>query len=201
MLNQPKTGGDPVPSAVPYLRWSLFAILLLACAAALIGLPHAEEGQWSTWLRLVPVMLLVLFIGGYATYRFTLVRADHYSAGKALVRVGALVLLAGAIAGIALDRPAAPPHTAVGLDLAAALGGADPVARSLAAELARYRPRAEALGHVPRLIELLDDPSPPVRSEAQATLVALAGHGVGDPPGLAERWRQHWSAIGVKAVR
>jgi hypothetical protein len=200
MVNQPNTGGGPVPSAVTYLRWSLFAILLLASAAALIGLPRAEAGAWSTWLRLVPVMLLVLFVGGYATYRFTLVRAGHYSAGKALVRVGALVLLTGAIAGIALDRPTGPPRTVVGLDLAPALAGADPVARALAAEVARHRPRAEALGHIPRLIELLDDPSPLVRAEAQATLVALAGHGVGDPPGLAERWRQHWTAAGVKSA-
>jgi hypothetical protein len=201
MVNQPNTGGGPVPSAVTYLRWSLFAILLLASAAALIGLPRAEAGAWSTWLRLVPVMLLVLFVGGYATYRFTLVRAGHYSAGKALVRVGALVLLTGAIAGIALDRPGPQRPAHGGLDLAAALSGADPVARALAAEVARHRPRTEALGHVPRLIELLDDPSPLVRKEAEASLVALAGHGVGDQPGAAERWRQHWRASGVPSVR
>jgi hypothetical protein len=198
MSNAPTPGGDAVPGAVPYLRWSLFAILLVACAAALIGLPRAEAGEWSIGLRLVPVMLLVLFIGGYATYRFTLVKAGHYSAGKALVRVGALVLLTGAIAGIAIDRPT-PPRPAGGLDLSASLAGPDPVARALAAELVRHRPRAEALGHVARLISLLDDPSPLVRSEAQASLVWLAGHDVGDAPGAPERWRRHWSAAGVKA--
>src|SRR5512137_1888674 len=92
---------EDLPTAVPYLRWTLFAILLAASGAALIGLPRAEAAGWSIWLRLVPVMLLVLFVGGYATYRYSLVRAGHYSAGKALVRVGALVLLTGAIAGIA----------------------------------------------------------------------------------------------------
>jgi hypothetical protein len=199
MSNQPNPGRDEVPGAVPYLRWSLFVLLLVACAAALIGLPRADAGEWSTWLRLVPVMLLVLFIGGYATYRFTLVRAGHYPAGKALVRVAALVLLTGAIAGIAIDRPS-PRRPLAGLDLAAPLGAADPVARALAAELVRHRPRAEALGHVPRLIALLDDPSPLVRGEAQASLVALAGHDVGGAPGVAERWRQHWTSSGVKAV-
>src|SRR5512137_177223 len=104
MSNEPNPRGDDVPGAVPYLRWSLFAILLVACAAALIGLPRAEAGDWSTWLRLIPVVLLVLFVGGYATYRYTLVRAGHYPAGKAVVRVGLLLLLTGAITGIALDR-------------------------------------------------------------------------------------------------
>ena len=200
MSNRPNPGAEPIPGAVPYLRLALFAILLLAAAAALIGLPRAEEGGWSTWLRLIPAALLVLFIGGYATYRFTLVRAGHYPAGKALVRVALLILLTGAIAGIAVDRPE-PRGAANGLDLSVPLGGADPVTRALAAEVVRYRPRAEALAQIPRLIELLDDPSPLVRSEAQASLVALAGHGIGDEPGRAERWRRHWSDAGVKGLR
>jgi hypothetical protein len=198
MSNTPTTR-DEVPSAVPYLRWTLFAILLAASGAALIGLPRAEAGGWSTWLRLVPVMLLVLFIGGYATYRYTLVRAGHYSAGKALVRVGALLLLTGAIAGIALDRPV---RSAVvkGLDLVAPLASPDPLLRALASEVVRSRPRGEALGHVPRLIALLDDESPAVRREAHSSLVALAGRDAGDGAGAADRWREYWTAAGVKAV-
>ena len=199
MLNEPNRRDDAVPGAVTYLRWSLFAILLLASGAALIGLPRAEAGGWSTWLRLVPVLLLLLFIGGYATYRFTLVRAGHYPAGKALVRVGALVLLTGAIAGIALDRPAGPPPPA-GLDLAEPLASAEPLARAVACELLRHRPRPEALGQVPRLIALLDDQSPLVRREAHATLVALAGRDMGDGDGAADRWRGFWIASGVKAI-
>jgi len=199
MANQPRQGDDAVPGSVPYLRWGLFTILLVACAAALIGLPRADAGGWSTWLRLVPVLLLVLFIGGYATYRFALVRAGHYPAGKALVRVAVLVLLTVAITGIALDRPA-PRSPVTGLGLAAPLGGADPVARALACELVRHRPRAEALGHVPRLVALLDDPSPQVRSEAHASLVALAGLDVGAGPGAADRWRAHWGGALPKAV-
>jgi len=192
MPNVPSTRGDRVPVSIPYLRWSLFAILLLAAGASLIGLPRAEASGWSTGARLIPVLLLILFVGGYATYRFTLVRAGHYPAGKALVRVGALVLLTGAIAGIALDRPATRP-AARGPELGAGLGAADPMARALAAELARHRPRAEALGQVTRLIALLEDPSPLVRSQAHATLVALAGRDLGEGSGAAERWRAQWA--------
>lgn len=198
MSNTPSTRDD-VPVAVPYLRWTLFAILLAASGAALIGLPRAEAGGWSTWLRLVPVLLLVLFIGGYATYRYTLVRSGHYSAGKALVRVGALVLLTGAIAGIALDRPA-PPAAVKGLDLTAPLTSPDPLTRALAGELVHARPRSEALAHVPRLIALLDDESLQVRTAAHASLVALAGRDAGQGAGAADRWREFWSASGVKAV-
>ncbi len=135
------------PVAVRDLRWILFALLLAASAAALIGLPRAEAGGWSTWLRLVPVMLLVLFIGGYATYRYTLVRAGHYSAGKALVRVGVMVLLIGVIACIALERAPAPP-AGPGVDLAGPLESPDAAVRALAAEVVRTRPPAEALRHV-----------------------------------------------------
>jgi hypothetical protein len=199
MPNEPSKGGDPVPGAIPILRWSLFAILLVASSAALIGLPRAEASGWSTWLRLTPVLLLVLFIGGYATYRFTLVRAGHYPAGKALVRVAVLVLLTVAITGIALDRPA-PRRPVAGLDLTPPLASPDPLLRALASEVARHRPRAESLGHVPRLIALLDDESPLVRREAHDTLVALAGHDVGEGTGAADRWRQYWTSTGVKAV-
>jgi hypothetical protein len=198
MSNTPSTQDD-VPTAVPYLRWTLFAILLVASAAALIGLPRAEAGGWSTWLRLVPVALLILFVGGYATYRYSLVRAGRYPAGKALVRVGALLLLTGAIAGIAIDRPATMPSVK-GLDLVAPLANPDPLVRALASEAVRARPRVEALGHVPRLIALLDDEAPSVRVAAHATLVALAGRDAGEGTGAADKWRELWSAAGVKAV-
>jgi hypothetical protein len=194
MSSAPTPRPDGVPGAVPYLRWILFALLLGASAAALVGLPRSAVAGSPEWPRWVPVGLLVLFIGGYATYRFTLVRAGHYPAGKALVRIGAMLLLLGVIVGIALDRPV-PPVT--GPDLAAPLAGPDPVARALAAELVRYRPHEQGLRHVGRLVALLDDPSAEVRREAHASLVALAGADAGQGPGSAERWRALWASRGV----
>ena len=61
-----------IPRAVLTLRWVLFALLLAAAGAALLGLPRALQAGGSTALRVLPVALLVLFIAGYATYRFAL---------------------------------------------------------------------------------------------------------------------------------
>ena len=77
-----------LPGAIGALRWVLLALLIAAAAAALLGLPRAFQAEGTSALRLVPVALLVLFVGGYAAYRFALVRAGRYPAGKALVRVG-----------------------------------------------------------------------------------------------------------------
>ena len=62
--------------------------------------------------------------------------------------------------------------------------------RALGAELARHRPREQALAVAPRLADLLDDPAPEVRRQAHAALVALAASDVGgEGPGAAARWR------------
>lgn len=177
------------------LRWILFALLLATSAVALVGLPRAFERGWPSWARLLPVGLLLLFIVGYAFYRWSLVRAGRYSSGKALIRVGAMLLALGVIAGIALDRP--PVDQAPSLDLAGPLASPDPAQRALAAELVRYRPHAGAIRHVPRLLVLLDDPAPDVRREAHAALVALAGEDVGEGPDASARWRQLWIGRGV----
>jgi hypothetical protein len=83
--------------------------------------------------------------------------------------------------------------------LARALIAPDPEQRALAAELARHRPRPEALQYVPQLIERLDDSAPEVRRQAHDSLVALAGGqdagGVGE--GVAERWRRYWIGLGL----
>jgi hypothetical protein len=118
------------------------------------------------------------------------VRAGRYPAGKALVQLAVMLLALGVIAGIALDRPPTPPG---GLPLAPALSAVDPVARALAAELARYRPREEAVGLVPALVELLADPDERVRHAAHGSLVALRGEDRGEGPGAVEAWR---AAIG-----
>jgi hypothetical protein len=194
-----KDGGTGrTPAAVRSLRWILFALLFAATALTLLGVPElARSVAGSGWPRAalaVPAVVLALFIGGYAAYRFVLVRAGRYSAGKALVQVGLMVLVLAVITGVVLELAQgyrvelAPP-----VELAGPLRSADPATRALAAEVARHRPREAGVRAVPRLIELLDDPAPEVRREAHASLVALAGRDAGgEGPGAAARWREYW---------
>jgi hypothetical protein len=177
------------------MRWVLFALLLAAAGAALLGLPRALQAGGPTALRVAPVALLVLFIAGYATYRFALVRAGRYSAGKAIVQVVVMCLVLGVVAGMFMETPAPAPGPA--LDLAAPLASPDPAVRALAAELCRHRPRADGLRHVDRLVALLDDAAPEVRREAHASLVELAGRDLGASPGSGEAWRALWRDRGI----
>lgn len=199
MSNEPRPR-IAIPGAIRVLRWVLLALLVAAAALALLGLPRATPGGWPSVTRLLPVALLILFVGGYAVYRFILARAGRYSEGKALVRVGLMVLLVGVIASIALERPPSPP-AGPGVDLAGPLASADPSLRALAAEVVRGRPQAEAQRHAPRLLELLEDPAPEVRREARASLGALAGADGGEGPGSAVRWRELCQARGLLTTR
>jgi len=186
-----------MPGAIRVLRWVLLALLVAATAGALLGLPRATPGGWASTTRLVPVALLVLFVGGYAAYRFLQVRAGRYSEGKALVRVGLMVLLIGVIASIALERPPGV-QAGPGVDLAGPLASPDPALRALAAEVIRTRPAAEAQRHAERLLALLDDPAPEVRREARAALGVLVGaEGAGSLP----RWRELCVARGLVPAR
>jgi hypothetical protein len=176
-----------VPGALRALRWVLLAVLATAAAASILGLPRAIQSNWPTWRRLAPVVLLALFVAGYAVYRFLLVRQGRYSGGKALVRVGLMLLLVGVVAGIALERPPLPP-TGPALDLAGPLASGDPALRALAAEVARTRPVEEGRRHLARLAALTGDESAEVRRQARASLGALTGADVGEGEGAAARW-------------
>jgi hypothetical protein len=188
--------------AVKVARWVLFALLLLSAALTLFGLPELQRavaaGRWPSAALALPPALLGVFIVGYAAYRIALVRAGRYAAGKAMVQVGVMLLVLGVVAGVVL----VPPERAPGelpVALADALASSDPALRALAAELARHRPRGEALAVAPRLADLLEDPAPEVRRQAHASLVAVAGADVGGSgPGAAERWRA-WSRSGGAA--
>jgi hypothetical protein len=134
-----------------------------------------------------------VFIVGYAAYRIVLVRAGRYTAGKALVQVGVMLLVLGIVAGIALVPPDPTGPGQGPVELALPLASNDPDVRALGAELARHRAREQALAVASRLADLLDDASPEVRRQAHASLVALAGTDVGgEGPGAAARWRA-WS--------
>ncbi len=199
MSNEPRPR-VAISGSIRALRWVILALLFAAVAASLFGLPHAAQGGWPTAVRLVPVVLLVLFVGGYAAYRVALVRAGRYPAGKALVRVGLMVLLLGVIASISLERTPGPT-AATGVDLTPLLDAPDPAVRALAAEVVRSRPPQEAQRHAARLLALLDDPSPEVRREARASLGVLTGSDAGDGPNAAERWRELCRARGLLPPR
>jgi hypothetical protein len=184
-----------IPPSARALRHVL-VVLLGACAVlTVIWLPALRagvaSGRWPRAVLAIPPGLLALFIGGYATYRFTLVRAGRYPAGKALAQVGLMLLALGVVAGVAREVPPAAEHPG---RLARALRSGNPELRAMAAELARHRPPDVARPLVPRLIELLDDPDPSVRREAHESLVALSG---GEDLGAGKEsqaaWRARWA--------
>ncbi|HEY6105339.1 MAG TPA: HEAT repeat domain-containing protein, partial [Anaeromyxobacteraceae bacterium] len=115
----------------------------------------------------------------------------------ALVQVGFLLAALALLLPGSLERYRAA-GTARPVDLTRQLASGDPEARAMAAELARHRSPEDALRYVPRLVQLVDDPSPEVRRQARASLAALAGQDVGgEGPGAAGRWRDWWRGRGV----
>jgi hypothetical protein len=189
---------DP-PSRSPAARVALYLLLLAAAAAALLIPPGADPGGGSgrrAELLVAPV-LLGAFAVGFAVYRFLLVRAGRYHAGKAFVQVGfVLAVLALFLPGSVERWKASGASTPV--DLTRQLSAADPEARAMAAELVRHRTPEDARRYVPRLVALLEDPSAEVRRQATASLAVLAGQDAGgEGPDAPARWRAFWAARGV----
>jgi hypothetical protein len=194
-----RDGAVRSPPLVRTLRWVLYALLIVAAALTLVGLPELQRevaaGRFPSGTLAIPPAVLAIFIAAYGAYRFVLVRAGRYPAGKAFVQVGVMVLVLGVVAGLALDRrrvPAAEP-----VDLGRALGSPDAGVRAMAAELLRHRSPETTAAQAGRLVELLGDPSAEVRHQAHETLVVLAGKDVGDGPGAADRWRAHLRTAGL----
>lgn len=201
MRSTPSDGARAfLPNSLRVLRPVVVTLLLVSAALTLIGVPELKEavaaGRWPRVALALPPTFLALFIVGYGVYRFALVRAGRYPAGKALVQLGLMVLVLGVVASVALEHV---PGAGERRDrLERALRAGDPEVRAMAAELVRYRPPEVARPLVPRLIELLGDPSPLVRREAHATLAALAGLDAGEGPDAAARWREVWRARGAE---
>jgi len=180
----------------------LFVLLLAAAAAALWTAPGVADprlGRDGALVLLAPV-LLGIFLVGFAAYRYALVRAGLYHAGKAFVQVGFLALVLALLLPGALGRYRAASATRP-VDLTRQLSSRDPEARAMAAELARHRAPPDALRYVPALVALLSDPSPEVRRQARASLVALAGEDAGGAGDEAARWRAYWAGRGVSFPR
>jgi HEAT repeats len=187
--------GAWLPGWVGSLRFVLLALLAVSAAFTLGALPTLHrgiaQGRWPATVLWVPPALLALFVLLFAGYRFALVRAGRYPAGRAFLQVGLIGLVSAVIAGIATAPPPEPESERGPVPLEHALASGDPTVRALAAEVVRHRPRAEGLRHVPRLIHLVEDPSPAVRREARASLAALAGRDVGgEGRGASARWRE-----------
>jgi hypothetical protein len=198
--------GTLPPSFVRPARLTLYLLLLASAALSLLGLPALEqavrEGRRSPAVLMIPALFLALFVALFAVYRFTLVRAGRYHAGKAFVQVGVMALALTLVVPGSIERyrAASASGGARPVDLAAPLAAGDPAVRAMAAELVRHRGRAEALRHVPRLIELLEDVAPEVRRQAELSLAALAGE---TPPGEGRpsaRWKAWWQARGAADV-
>ncbi len=178
-------------------RWVLFALLIASAALTLFVLPELQRavasGRLPPVALAVPPAVLALFVVGYAGYRLTLVRAGRYPAGKALVQIAVMALVLAIVVRVAFFPGDVPVPASGPVALGRLLASGDPEVRAAAAELLRHRPRADALANVEQLGRLLDDPSPAVRREAHASLVALAGRDAGgEGPGAAARWREHW---------
>lgn len=177
---------------VKAMRWVLWILLLVAVVATLEGLPALRDAARGARLPaavgLVPAVLMGAFIVGYAVYRFTLVRAGRYPAGKAMMQIALMSVFLALLVRWGGERDVGTAD-ARPVDLGRALASTEPDLRALAAEVLRARPREEALRQVDRLIALLSDPSPEVRRQAHASLAALAGSDLGDGPDSAARWR------------
>ena len=182
-------------------RLVLYVLLLASAGVTLFGAPLLEqavrEGKAPRVSLMVPPLLLATFIGLFAAYRYLLVRAGRYHAGKAFIQVGLMALVLTLALPGSLERWRSA-GTVRSVDLTRHLGSPDPEARALAAELARHRERTEALRYVPRLVQLLEDGAPEVRRQARASLVALAGTDAGgEGQGAAARWTAWWKDHGV----
>lgn len=194
-------GEGRVPAFLRPVRLLLYGLLLAAAAVTLTGVPALEvavrEGRASPLALVVAPALLAAFIALFAIYRFALVRAGRYHAGKAMVQVGFLAAALALLLPGSLERYRAA-GTAQPVDLTRQLASGDPEARAMAAELARHRTREDALRYVPRLVALVDDPSAEVRRQARASLAALAeADAGGEGPDAAARWREFWRGRGV----
>jgi len=181
-------------------RLLLYLLLLAAAAAALWttpGLMEAGRVEHRSPLLLIAPILLAVFVVGFAAYRFTLVRAGRYHAGKAFVQVGFMALVLALLLPGSLGRWRAAGTTRP-VDLTHQLASRDPDARAMAAELARHRTPPDSLRYVPTLVALLDDSSPEVRRQARASLVSMAGEDAGGTgPDAPQRWRAFWAGHGV----
>jgi len=144
---------------------ALFALLVVSAAAALWT--RSNLGVAPAWVEKGAPWVFLVFVVGFAAYRFALVTAGRYSAFKAFFQIFVAVLFF-----LLLLLPNSPfvKRGAASAPLATSLKDPDSRVRALAAEVAGYR---RDVASVPLLVILLKDPDPEVREQAHDALVRL----------------------------
>ena len=158
--------------AGPALAGFLYALLIGTAALALWV--REFPGVLSPALARAAPFVFLVFVGCFAAYRLALVSAHKYPAFKAFFQIAAATLFFMLLLPSARSTYRAPED-----ELGELLRDPNPKVRTLAAEVARYRPDASKYGSL--LVRSLNDPDRRVRDEAHRSLVQIAGTDLGDP--------------------
>lgn len=156
-------------SFVRSLRWVLWALLAVSVILTVVGPPawllhDVAAGRLPRLILLAPAALFAVFVVAFAVYRFTMVRAGRYHAGKAFLQVGlaTLVLLYMVPPGVSRYRTAAEAESRPP-DLSPVLSSPDPLARVAACEAIAHR-RGDAKERALARGLARTDPDPRVRA-------------------------------------
>ncbi len=165
-------------------KWTLalFALLVVSAAAALWT--RSNAGLAPAWVEKGAPWVFLVFVIGFAAYRFALVAAGRYSAFKAFFQIFVAVLFF-----LLLLLPNSPfvKRASAAAPLSVSLKDPDTRVRAMAAELAGYR---RDVATAPLLIILLTDADAEVREQSHDALVRLnEGGDLGtDPAAWKERF-------------
>jgi hypothetical protein len=178
-------GKDLKLPRTPLLAIALYVMLALAAAGSLIAGTSPEH--LPAGLRLGAPIAFAGFLLLFAIYRFALVRARRFPAGKAFFQVGAGALFLTLLLPGTTQQLRAEPRGIEEL-----MVDRDAAVRALACEVVRTR--GDGRLHAQALVERLEDRDPEVRRQAWYSLQSLAGTDFGGPgPGAVERW-QKWAS-------
>ncbi len=179
---------EPRPRARGWRVAAAAALYLLLIGSAALALWNRRDPEaLPRELQAAVPWVFGLFVALFAIYRVAAVRARRYPAFKAFFQVGVMVWV-----GLLLLPQAKARYETPGDPLVALLADPNPQVRTLAAELARYRPDPKE--YSPYLVRALRDPEPQVRSEAHRSLVAIRGTDLGPPDN--EKAVDAWDAWG-----
>lgn len=188
------TDSNPKPPSGKLHGWrvaaagALYVLLIGATALALWN--RRDPQALPRGLQEAVPWVFGLFVALFAVYRVAAVRARRYPAFKAFFQVGVMVWV-----GLLLLPQAKARYESPGDPLVTLLSDPNPQVRTLAAELARYRPESNV--YSPYLVRAMRDPEPQVRTEAHRSLVAIRGTDLGPPED--ERAMDAWDAWGEAA--